>query len=123
MKQTKEIMAVNRQPLIKPPSSVQEASDPLYPAQFVIDQNYPNPFNPETWIQFQMPEQGEVNISIYNLQGQLVRNLTTQSFGIGVHKIKWDGKDNYGLDSASGVYFVRAHFKNHIQLKKLVKMK
>jgi len=73
-------------------------------------QNYPNPFNPETWIPYRLSQDGHVVISIYNVEGQLVRllNLGKQSAGVYVTKDKatyWNGKDSLGKKVASGVYF------------------
>ncbi|MEZ4747994.1 MAG: T9SS type A sorting domain-containing protein [Calditrichia bacterium] len=53
------------------------ANDPLaaIPTEYILKQNYPNPFNPETTIQFGLPADNKVTLAVYNLSGQLVRNL------------------------------------------------
>ena len=68
---------------------------------------YPNPFNPETNIGFELAEQGEVFISIYNMRGQLVRSFASKEYEAGVWSISWNGKDNGGRDVSSGVYHIR----------------
>jgi len=121
--ETQEIAAATRIDLVKPPSAVGENPVQLQPAQFELKQNYPNPFNPDTWIQFQLPEAGEVEIAIYNIQGQLVKNLVAVSFEQGHHKVRWNGEDNLGREAASGVYFVKADYLENRKLIKVVKMK
>ena len=75
-----------------------------------VFQNYPNPCNPETWIPFMLAEGQEVVVSIYNPSGQLVRRLDLGYKNPGVHLSKesgayWDGRNEYGEEAASGVYF------------------
>lgn len=77
------------------------------PTAFKLEQNYPNPFNPETRITFSMREAGSVNLSVFNLKGQLVRELTARNFGAGVQTVTWDGKDNNGKVMPSGTYLYK----------------
>ena len=72
--------------------------------------NYPNPFNPETWIPYQLSEPAEVSISIYAVDGTLVRTLALGQLPAGVYQDKsraayWDGTNNFGEPVASGIYF------------------
>jgi hypothetical protein len=80
------------------------------PKQSALLQNYPNPFNPETWLPYQLAQDANVIISIYNTKGQLVRTLRPglKNAGIYITKDKaayWDGKDSLGQSVASGAYF------------------
>jgi hypothetical protein len=69
---------------------------------------YPNPFNPATAIRFTLTEPANVNISIYNSLGQLMTNLANNRFyTVGNHSLAWDGKDSYGRNAGSGIYFYR----------------
>jgi len=79
---------------------------------------YPNPFNPETTIAYQLAEDGDVNISIYNIKGQKVTELTNEHQTAGEHNIVWkaDGQP-------SGIYFVRMHSAGIDQTQKVVLMK
>lgn len=82
----------------------------LRPSHTALLPNYPNPFNPETWFPYQLAQDANVTISIYNINGQLVRTLRlgNQSADIYVMKGKaayWDGRDSLGQKVASGVYF------------------
>jgi hypothetical protein len=72
--------------------------------------SYPNPSNPETWIPYQLAHDAEVTIQIYSSTGQLMRTLTLGNKKAGNYMGKadaayWDGKNEYGEDVASGVYF------------------
>jgi hypothetical protein len=91
--------------VVPPAKSVQ-----LIPKEFRLLQNFPNPFNPETWLPYELASDAEVNIDIYNFNGQLVRqlNLGNQEAGSYLAKHKaayWDGKDEHGQKLASGVYW------------------
>ncbi len=73
-------------------------------------QNYPNPFNPETWIPFQLSQEAEVEITIYDVAGRLVRQIPVGFQPAGIYSSKeraayWDGKTATGEQVASGIYF------------------
>ena len=73
-------------------------------------QNFPNPFNPETWFPYNLAIDSAVSLSIYNVRGQLMRelNLGNQESGSYLNRetaAYWDGKDSFGEGVASGVYF------------------
>ena len=72
--------------------------------------NFPNPFNPETWIPYQLAKPTEVAITIYAVNGQIVRTLTLGYQPAGIYQTRsraayWDGKNQFGEPVASGVYF------------------
>ncbi len=67
--------------------------------------NYPNPFNPETTILFNLSSDAEVEIYIYNLEGQQVKKLKKKQFRVGDHAIRWNGEDDRGNSVSSGMYF------------------
>jgi PKD repeat protein len=69
--------------------------------------NYPNPFNPATTICFNIPKFSQVNLSVYNIKGQIVKQLADENMQQGQHKVVWDGRDEYRKAVSSGVYFVR----------------
>jgi WD40 repeat protein len=77
------------------------------PAQFTIAGNYPNPFNPATTISFSLAEPGHAGLAVYNIAGQLVRELSDGVLPAGTHDIVWDGCDDTGMRVSSGVYFAR----------------
>ncbi|MBH31840.1 MAG: hypothetical protein CMG71_07650 [Candidatus Marinimicrobia bacterium] len=78
------------------------------PAEFVLDQNYPNPFNPTTRIEYGLPLNSTVNLTVYDLLGQEVRSLMSRDEkAAGYHNIIWDARDNGGRAVSAGVYIYR----------------
>lgn len=75
-----------------------ESSD----VKFDLGQNYPNPFNPTTTISFSLPRASFVSVKVFNVRGQVVKNLLQEPRGAGRHEITLDGRD-----MASGMYFYR----------------
>ncbi len=72
--------------------------------------NYPNPFNPETWIPYQLAKPADVTLTIYDINGHVVRDLDLGHQPVGIYKGKnraahWDGRNAEGEPVASGVYF------------------
>jgi hypothetical protein len=68
-------------------------------------QNQPNPFSPETRIAFELPEEGWAELRIYAVNGRLVRTLVEEERPSGPYSARWDGCDDAGRRTASGVYF------------------
>lgn len=74
------------------------------PEEFQLYQNYPNPFNAGTVIAFDLPVSADVDIYIYNLQGKRIRRLLSDVEAPGIHRIHWNGDDDFGNSVASGLY-------------------
>jgi hypothetical protein len=96
---------------------------PELPAGFELAQNYPNPFNPTTMISFSLAEQGETELAIYNLSGQLVRTLVSGVMTAGSHNLDWNGRDDNGNAVTSGIYLYRLTSANHTVSKRMVLLK
>ena len=82
----------------------------LIPEETALLHNYPNPFNPETWIPYQLAESAEVTLTIYDMNGQLVRRLEVGYQVAGMYRsrsraVYWDGRNHLGESVASGLYF------------------
>ena len=82
----------------------------MIPKETALLPNYPNPFNPETWIPYQLATPAEVSLTIYDIQGRVVRDLDLGHQRAGMYQSKsraayWDGKNAVGEPVASGVYF------------------
>jgi len=90
---------------------------------FTLLQNYPNPFNPTTTIEYQLPKTGNVEIRIFNINGQLVKILENTEQAAGAHKIVWDATNNSGGTVASGLYVYQVSFENSILNKKMLFIK
>jgi len=85
--------------------------------------NYPNPFNPETTISFSVKEAAPVTIEIYNVKGQSVKTLVSETKVAGNHSVVWNGKDNNGRNVTSGVYFYKMKTGTYSSTKKMILMK
>jgi hypothetical protein len=90
------------------------------PKTFSLSQNYPNPFNPSTLIHYQVPGSALVNIRVYNLLGKAITTLVNETKTPGKYNAIWNGKDIYGNDAPSGIYFYAIHAGNFAQVKKMV---
>ena len=80
------------------------------PKETALLVNYPNPFNPETWIPYQLANPADVSLTIYNIQGGVVRDLDLGHQRAGTYHSRaraafWDGRNAVGESVASGVYF------------------
>jgi len=89
------------------------------PSKYQLQQNYPNPFNPETAIRFQLPEAGDIELTIYNLRGQKIRTLLNAKKETGLHSVSWNSKDDAGNVVASGVYIYLMKAGEFVDAKKL----
>ncbi|HCX72833.1 MAG TPA: hypothetical protein DHM37_03860 [Candidatus Cloacimonas sp.] len=93
-------------------------------AKLRLYKNYPNPFNPTTKIKFAVPNQfNEANLKIYNLKGQLVKNIHLNTALLQQGYVSWHGKDNSGNSVASGVYFYSLQAGNMQITKKMIMLK
>jgi hypothetical protein len=90
------------------------------PQTYALSQNYPNPFNPETWINYQLPEQARVTIKVYNIRGQLVDTLVDTEKPAGAYRVRWNGQDLSGRAAASGIYFCHMQSGVHSQTVKMI---
>jgi hypothetical protein len=92
-------------------SNVEKVSTlPVTAATFTLSQNYPNPFNPGTRIEFRIPEQSNVTLSVFDVLGRHVKTLVNgrlPASGGAAYFALWDGTDEGGVNVASGVYFCR----------------
>ena len=102
--------------------SIQEPDFPLIKPN-ILSQNYPNPFNPSTNINFNIPNSGKVNLSVYNVRGQLVKTIIDDIYIAGSHSVSWHGDDNNSKSVASGVYFYKIDFEGKEEIKKMILMK
>jgi len=72
------------------------------PKEFVLYPAYPNPFNPSTTIRFDLPEEGFITLSVYDITGKLVETLVNKTVPAGYHSHTWQPQN-----LASGLYIVR----------------
>ena len=97
------------------------------PLKFALLQNYPNPFNPETWIPYELATDAIVTIRIYDVKGQLVRQLDFGDQKAGSYfdkgKAYWDGRNKTGETVGSGIYFYEMRAGNYISVRKAMLLK
>jgi len=103
--------------------STLDNQEPLLVNQFHLYQNYPNPFNPITNIKFSIPSPSDLKLSIYNVMGQLVRELVNEYKTVGHHTVKWDGLNDKGLKVSSGIYFYNIQTSSFTKTKKMILLK
>ena len=82
----------------------------VLPSKSALLPNYPNPFNPETWIPYDLAQNADVHIHIYNMKGESVRQLSIGFQAAGTYRTQsraayWDGQNAVGEPVASGIYF------------------
>lgn len=86
--------------------------------------NYPNPFNPGTKIAYSIPENADIEITVYNLSYQKVKTLVNESVLKGSHSVIWEGVDDNNTPVASGVYFYKLRADNRtISVNKCIMIK
>jgi len=95
----------------------------MIPKHFVLNENYPNPFNPITTIQYEIPNDGNVRLVIYNILGQEVITLVNYEQWAGKYSVRWDGINQYGNQVASGTYFYFLKTNNNQSVKKMLLLK
>ena len=93
------------------------------PTEFGLSQNVPNPFNPSTIVEYALPKDAQVNLSIYNVLGQHVKTLVDDMQRAGKQTVTWDGTDNGGNSVASGVYFYKIRAGDFSSTKKMLLLK
>ena len=103
---------------------VNEVTNESIPTEWNLYQNYPNPFNMTTRFEYSIPKAGDVKIVIYNIKGEVVRNLLEIYLEPGHHFIEWDGCDNNGILVGTGIYFYQLKVKGKFSnTKKMIFMK
>lgn len=88
-----------------------------------LNQNRPNPFNPSTTISYTVPKSGAGSLTIYNVRGELVRTLRSGHFDQGPGMVIWDGTDNRGTNTGSGVYFYKLDVDGDVQTRRMLLLK
>lgn len=88
-----------------------------------LGNNYPNPFNPTTKISYNITTGSKVELSVYNLKGQLVKTLVSADQTAGEHTVTWNGTDNSGRNVGSGLYLYKLSAGSFSSTKKMIMLK
>jgi hypothetical protein len=94
-----------------------------FPQGFVLEQNFPNPFNPSTTIRYELPEDGLVNVTIYDMMGRQVSTLVSSHQTAGYKSIQWNATNDFGKPVSAGVYLYQIQAGEFVQTKKMVLLK
>jgi hypothetical protein len=92
----------------------------IMPQSYALHQNHPNPFNPTTRISYELPEPADVHVVIFDLQGNLVRQLFSGRQNAGRYEIEWDSRNSQGSRVVSGIYFYRLNTEKFMATKKMI---
>lgn len=98
-------------------------NDVTLPTDYQLGQNYPNPFNPSTRFDFALPRYSQVKIDIFNVLGQKIKTLADGEYEAGRYSVTWDGVDDKGVATATGIYFYRMNAGEFQETKKLMLLK
>ena len=93
------------------------------PNEFKLSRNYPNPFNGMTRCMVNLPQNGQLQVSVYNLLGAKILDLINRSYHSGKYSFSWNGQNSHGQIVPSGVYIIVAKYENHIQKNKVLFVK
>ncbi|MCB0749786.1 MAG: DUF3160 domain-containing protein, partial [Ignavibacteriae bacterium] len=94
----------------------------IIPKEIIIAQNYPNPFNPSTVIRFTIPQNlsnSPTKLTIYNIQGEVVKELLNEKLQAGTYLTKWNGDNQFGKMVSSGIYFYKIKVGEHTVVGKM----
>ena len=93
------------------------------PVIFKLSQNYPNPFNPVTTLHYDLPVNGLVNITIYDMLGRKVKTLINQTLDAGYKSVIWDATNDYGKLVSAGIYLYQLRTGEYSSTKKMLLLK
>lgn len=93
------------------------------PIKYSLNNNYPNPFNPLTTISYGLPEDGFVNITIYDISGRPIKELINGQQKSGFKAFQWDATNDQGQPVSSGLYLYTIQTRNFRETKKMALLK
>ena len=95
----------------------------IIPITYLLHQNYPNPFNPITSLRYDLPEDGVVNITVYDIMGRIVKTLVNDSQTAGYKSIQWNAANDRNESVSAGLYLYTIQAGEFRQTKKMVLLK
>ena len=103
--------------------NIQRGDKGFIPEDFSVYQNYPNPFNPITSLRYDLPEQAQVTVIVYDQLGREVTQLVNTVQDAGFRSVHWDATDSFGKSVSAGVYLYQIRAGEFVQTKKMVLLK
>ena len=104
-------------------AAILEIGDDLVPESYALHQNYPNPFNPVTTIRYDLPEDAQVVIRIFDIQGRIVSTLVNGQEDAGRHAVPWNATNSVGEPAAAGMYIYMIQSGRFSQVRKMLLLK
>ena len=95
----------------------------IIPIAYTLHQNYPNPFNPITSLRYDLPEQAQVTLTVYDLIGREVTQLVNTVQEAGYRSVQWDATDLHGKPVSAGVYLYQIRAGEFVKTRKMVLLK
>ena len=92
-------------------------------SRYQLCQNYPNPFNPLTRIRYHLPKNGLVNVTVYDMLGNVVNQLVYKVQTSGYKSVIWNATNNLGQPVSAGVYLYNIEAGDFRQTKKMILLK
>ena len=93
------------------------------PEKFRLNQNYPNPFNPITTLKYDLSQDAFVDLTIYDMLGNIVSTLVNENQNSGSKSVQWDATNDQGDLVSAGVYLYNIQVGYHNQTKKMILLK
>ena len=95
----------------------------VMPSNYFLSQNFPNPFNPITTLKYELPEDSFVDVTIYDMLGNVVNNLINTNQSSGYKSVQWDATNNQGELVSAGVYLYKIQAGDFVDTKKMILLK
>jgi len=111
--------------ILQTANAMQKRSHDLVEAniEYKLSAAYPNPFNPSTSISFDIAEEGEVILTVYDMMGKEIKSLYSKHTIPGSYSVMWDGSNDHNQQVANGVYFYRLDALGFSDIKRMVYFK
>ena len=97
--------------------------DQVLPNQLILHPNFPNPFNPITTLRYDIPQDGLINITIYDMMGKTVKTLVNSSKTAGYQSIQWNATNDRNEPVSAGLYLYTIQAGEFRQTRKMVLLK
>ena len=95
----------------------------VIPTEYALHPAYPNPFNPVTTISYNIPSDGFVDVTVFDMMGRIVKNLVRSKQSYGYKSIKWNATDNQKQQVPAGVYIYKIEFGKFVANRKMILLK
>ena len=95
----------------------------IIPEYFTVFYAYPNPFNPVTTLSYEIPNEGFIDVTVYDMMGRVIKNLVSSKQSYGYKSIKWNATNNQNQVVPAGVYVYKIEFGKFVATQKMILLK